>query len=143
MPKDQDDGDVGYKRPPRRSQFKSGQSGNPRGRPAGVRNLKSDLLDELREDVTICENGREQLVSKQRAFIKALVAAAIKGNMRATGTLVSFCARALEEQAEIEVPIGADDLDIVESFVARERKRRRSHPAEIQSTEQEQEKKNE
>jgi uncharacterized protein DUF5681 len=143
MSNDQDDGDVGYKRPPRHSQFKPGQSGNPRGRPAGVRNLKADLLDELREDVTICENGREQRVSKQRAVIKTLVAAAIKGNLRATGTLVSFCARALAEQAEVEVPIGSDDLDIVESFVARERRRRRSQPAETQSSEQDQEKHNE
>jgi Family of unknown function (DUF5681) len=117
---------VGFKRPPKHTRFRPGQSGNPHGRPAGVRNLKSDLLDELREETTIRENGREQRVSKQRAFVKALVAAAIGGDMRATSTLVSFCARSLGGQSDDEAGAApaASDLDLIENYVARERKRR-------------------
>jgi hypothetical protein len=93
---------VGYKRQPTPTQFKPGKSGNPRGRPRAVRNFKADLLDELREQTTIRENGLDQQISKQRAFVKVLVAAAIKGDMRATNTLVSFCTRALGGQPDAE-----------------------------------------
>ena len=33
------DNRVGYRRPPRHSRFQPGQSGNPRGRPRGVKSL--------------------------------------------------------------------------------------------------------
>jgi hypothetical protein len=121
-----DDDRVGYKRPPKHTQFQPGQSGNRRGRRKHVRNFKTDLLEELRELIPIRENGRERRISKQRAFIKALVAAAIKGDMRATNALVSFCTRSLGEKADevADSAPTADDMDILEAFVARERKRR-------------------
>ena len=40
---------IGYKRPPKATQFQKGQSGNPRGRPRGSKNLStliSEALDE-------------------------------------------------------------------------------------------------
>jgi hypothetical protein len=48
--------------------------------------------------------------------------------MRATNALVSFCTRSLGGQTEEDVDAApaADDFDIIEAFVARERKRRRS-----------------
>jgi len=33
------DYEVGYKKPPKQGRFKKGQSGNPRGRPSGTKNL--------------------------------------------------------------------------------------------------------
>lgn len=136
MAKNRYDTDVGYKRPPQHSQFQPGQSGNPRGRRKNVRNFKSDLLDELREQIPIRENGRDRKISKQRAFIKALVAAAIKGDMRATNALVSFCTRSLGGQTDEDVNTApaADDIDIIEAFVARERKRRRTQAINAKST---------
>jgi hypothetical protein len=125
--KDRDKEQVGYKRPPKRTQFRAGTSGNPKGRPKHVGNFKSDLRAELNEYISVRENGRELKISKQRAFIKALVAAAIKGDMRATNALVSFCTRTFgaEEQTDAPDMVAINDLDIIEAFVERERKR---HP---------------
>lgn len=94
MNKKTDSAPVGYKQPPTHLQFQPGQSGNPNGRPKGTRNFKSDLRDELSETISFREGNREVSISKQRALIKRLVAAAIEGNARSVATLMSFCARA-------------------------------------------------
>jgi Family of unknown function (DUF5681) len=119
------DGGIGYKRPPRHSQFQPEQSGNPSGRPKNARNFQTELLDELREEIAIRENGRERRISKQRAIVKALIAAAMTGDMRAINVLASICGRSLGGQTSDVDEAGADDdIDIVEEFVGRERKRR-------------------
>ena len=121
-----DDGeyDVGYKCPPKHTRFQPGQSGNPAGRRKNVRNFKTDLMEELREMIVIRENGRERKISKQRAFIKALVAAAIKSDVRAINAVVA-CTRNFGAGIDEETPDAVDieDLDILEAFVTRERKR--------------------
>jgi len=126
MPKKIDGEGVGYGRPPSPSRFKPGQSGNPRGRPKGTRNLLSDLRDELAEKIRIREGGKELRVSKQRAFVKILVAAAVKGDPRATTALVALCARVFTDERDKPEELKnspTDDL-IVEEFIAREIERR-------------------
>jgi hypothetical protein len=121
-----DDGHVGYKRPPAQTRFKPGQSGNPKGRPKHARNLKTEFLEELGEIIRVREGDREMKITKQRAFVKALVAAAIKGDMRATSAIVSFCNRAFGNEPEDDQPQSPapDDLEILNEFVGREVRRR-------------------
>lgn len=124
MGNDDTGNDVGYKRPPKHTRFMPGQSGNATGRRKNVRNFKTDLMEELREMIVIRENGRERKISKQRAFIKALVTAAIKSDVRAINAVVA-CTRNFGASVEDEVAatVDTEDLDILEAFVSRERKR--------------------
>jgi len=62
--------EVGYGKPPRHTRFKKGQSGNPRGRPCGSKNLSSLLSEALNEPVIVAENGRRRKISKRQAIIK-------------------------------------------------------------------------
>lgn len=50
---DDRDYDVGYGKPPKRTQFKKGKSGNPKGRPKGAKGVKASLKRELESKITI------------------------------------------------------------------------------------------
>jgi len=93
---------IGYRKPPKATRFKPGQSGNPKGRPKGSPNLASDLSAELGEQITVREGGEAQRVSKQRALIKSLMAKALQGDVRATTALLTLYARVITEPPEDE-----------------------------------------
>jgi hypothetical protein len=116
-----DDGAVGYGRPPKHSRFKSGQSGNPRGRPKGARNFSNDLADELAERIRIREGGRERSVSKRRAMLKALVAKGLKGDARAASLVFALVAKHLEgpDSTVPDQPLAAEDMALLDAFVER------------------------
>jgi Family of unknown function (DUF5681) len=115
------DYEVGYKKPPKQSQFKQGQSGNPRGRPKGTKNLKTDLLEELSEQILVREGSRTRKISKQRAILKNLTAQTLKCDGRATSTLVNLMLRVLDPQdaADDEIPLTADEQDAFAVLKAR------------------------
>jgi hypothetical protein len=131
-----DDGGVGYKRPPKNTRFKPGQTGNPKGRPKNVRNFRTDLHDELSELITVRENGQERKITKLRALVKALVAAAIKGDMRAANAIVTFSTKSLAgaEDTASTTDTTTDDQDIIDAFVERELKRRRTTTSDSTAT---------
>jgi len=81
---------VGYGRPPMTTRFRPGQSGNPRGRPKGARNLGTIVAAALSERVAITENGRRRRITKFDATIKQLVNRAASGEARATQLLLTL-----------------------------------------------------
>jgi hypothetical protein len=122
MAHDDDNGAVGYKKPPKAHQFKPGESGNPSGRRKAQPTFASDLADELRESITLHEKGREKKITKQRAFIKTLTALAIKGDIRAINALVACARNFAPEDADAKAEeLDPADLDILEKFVQRKR----------------------
>ena len=108
---------IGYRKPPKATQFKPGQSGNPKGRPSGTRNLKTDLEDELGETITVTEAGKLKRLSKQRALLKSLVAKALKGDTKAIAIVLGMVDRHLKDSAEDSSDVDdAADAAIVEAF---------------------------
>ena len=117
-----DDYEVGYGKPPQNTRFKKGQSGNPRGRAPGAKDLKTLLIDTLNEPVVVTENGGRRTISKRQAIVKQLVNQSAKGDLKATQLLLSIL-RDLESRAE---PGSADadkiteaDQQIIERIKAR------------------------
>ena len=116
-----DEYEVGHGKPPKHTQFKPGESGNPKGRPKGTKNLATDLSEELAETIVVTEGGKPLKISKQRAMIKSLLAKALKGDTRAATVLLKLLIDA--EQAttrnEIAEALSEDDQAILARFAER------------------------
>jgi Family of unknown function (DUF5681) len=115
---------VGYGHPPKNHQFQPGHSGNPSGRPKGARHLKTELIEELAELVTVADGTTTVEVSKARAVVKALVRMAIAGDARAISTVMGSCARALGgEDAVDDEPEAPEDREIMRVVSASPKRR--------------------
>jgi hypothetical protein len=100
MPLEQSsDYEVGYGKPPRHMRFESGRSGNPRGRPAGSKNLSSLLKKALDEPVVVVEDNRRRRIAKREAIVTQFVNQSAKGDLKATQLLLSIL-RDLESRVE-------------------------------------------
>ena len=97
---------VGYRKPPKNTQFRKGRSGNPKGRPKGALNISTVLERTLREVVVINENGRRKQVTKMEAAVKQLVNQAASGDLAALRQLTALAASAEQRSvdAEAETP---------------------------------------
>jgi hypothetical protein len=116
------DYEVGYGKPPKHSQFKPGQSGYPKGRPKGSKNLKTDLREELAERVQIKEGDRTKTITKQRLLIKSILARGIKDSDAAAARLLDLCIKAFgigDETGNGDRALTAEEREILKSFEAR------------------------
>ena len=119
---DENDDEVGYGKPPKETQFKKGESGNPKGRPKSAKNLKTDLEEELSKRIVAREGERTVKISKQRAVIKTLLARTVKGDARAGATLLNLIFRVLDpagDVAETAAPLSAEEREVLSDVEAR------------------------
>jgi Family of unknown function (DUF5681) len=111
MPTEQDqEYEVGYKKPPQRTRFRKGESGNPNGRSKGSKNLATLLEKELRQRVVINENGRRRSITKQEAMVKHLVNKALSGDRRLIQLMLEEI-RLLENRAASSTTAVIDEAD--------------------------------
>jgi len=121
-PENQRDYEVGYGKPPCNTRFVKGQSGNPRGRPPGAKNLKTLLSEALNETVIVTENGGRRKVTKRQAIITQLVNRSATADFRAIKILLDIV-RDIERQTESTAPETSDfseaDEKVLEQIKAR------------------------
>jgi hypothetical protein len=124
---------VGYKHPPKETQFKPGVSGNPRGRPKGRVSLSEVLRKALLERVEIRENGRQRMASKLEVVMKQLVNKSASGDMRAiqflAGLIGLYAPEATEQAAQD--PLEAYDQQVLDSIAERMRRAAKAELEEL------------
>ena len=111
-----DDNAVGYRRPPKANRFTKGESGNPRGRPKGSRNIATELKEELDEMITVRESGHPRRISKQRALLKSLMAKGLQGDTRAASAILGLIARVEGTMPEESAPLQSEEIMILKRF---------------------------
>ena len=138
MAKDKDerppaDYEVGYRKPPAKTRFKPGVSGNPHGRPKGASNFSTILDQELGIKRSITEQGRPKTVTNRRVIVKQLVNKAASGDIKSIALLLNEV-RPMEA-APSQAPaapalLRAEDQRVMDNFV---RRIRAARPAEEES----------
>jgi hypothetical protein len=114
------DYEVGYCKPPKHSQFRPGQSGNPAGRPKGVSNLMTDVKRTLATSVKVKEGGRTRTRSTREAVLMVLREKALRGDQRALDRLMELAKWSDNDQTEVLLiqTLAADDHEILSAFRA-------------------------
>jgi len=98
-------GKVGYKCPPKHTQFQKGRSGNPRGRPrkkaeehfTGDRKLRDDFLSLAVQDIIVTLNGKQVTMPAIHGIHQKQIAKALAGDTRAAEFCDSRYARYMVE----------------------------------------------
>ena len=94
---------VGYKKPPRATQFQKGTSGNPSGRPKKLTQLVElgDVVQTIdNEAIVVTDNGKHKRMSKAEIGFRMLFANAIKGDLAAARLLVRMAKKYFEPEPE-------------------------------------------
>jgi len=105
--------DVGFGKPPEKSRFRKGVSGNRKGRPKGALNMATVLERTLREKVII--DGKT--VNKLQAAVMQLTNKAAGGDLRALQLLTALVRSAEERASQGAVPNSVSD-EVDEKVVA-------------------------
>lgn len=134
-PKDADD-ERGFKKPPKHSRFKPGQSGNRKGRPkkkkndssaSGSTRFQKELLEELSRLVSFTENGKQAKLPKAQLIIRAVSNEAAKGKPSVAMPLMKMYKEVLDEERTSREQHYQWAVDYKRDWYACERNRR-LHP---------------
>lgn len=107
---------IGYGRPPQHTQFKPGQSGNPKGRP--IRRPRADTPGQLGRDARAVGNmlvkgaNGESVPTIQAVFMSTL-SSALKGNATAAKVILDYYERGCHDNVERNPDLSLiDEIDL-------------------------------
>ena len=115
----QPDDAVGYGSPPRHSRWKTGQSGNPKGRPKGCRNFKTDVQATLQAPVRVTRNGKARKLSTQAAALLRLREKALNGDVRALDRLLQLATTYNNDEQSASAGLTVEDQAILAIYQER------------------------
>ena len=108
---------VGFRKPPKHTQFKPGLSGNPRGKPKGRKNADTILNQILHRKLQFRDRGRLRQVTVIEAMFLKFAEAALRGDTKAAAFLLNRYAPA--EFDETTRDLTREDREILDAFSRR------------------------
>jgi Family of unknown function (DUF5681) len=114
---------VGYGRPPKHSQFKPGQSGNPKGRLPQKRNFKTMVKQVVEEQVQLREGGKERRMPKLEALFRTIMSRAFKGDPKFVASFLVILKQSgygtEVTEGSPELPVGVDHEAVLKESLGR------------------------
>jgi hypothetical protein len=113
--------EVGYGKPPKSGQFTKGNSGNPKGRPKGSKNLASIVMQECGQRVRVNGPRSSRTVAKLEAVVMQLGNKAAQGDLRATRDFLPLVERSEDAMNSASASPEIHELDkrFLQSFLRR------------------------
>jgi hypothetical protein len=111
---------VGYGRPPKHTQFRKGQSGNPKGRPQGRANAKTIVSRVINEKVTVRDGDQARAMTKLEGMLQAHLVKAIKGDARSASLVIGLVTKLgllADVEKETFATLSEEDHAILEEYV--------------------------
>lgn len=105
--------EIGKGKPPKSTQWKRGQSGNPKGRPKGTKNLLTIFHEALEQKLQIEEKGRTRTITAREGIVRRVVNQALKGDIKAMAFVLAKepeIARQVMPREKIPVNATAEEL---------------------------------
>jgi hypothetical protein len=106
---------VGSGRPPKHTQWRPGQSGNPSGRPKRPKSFDRELIDVLNQTTRIRVGNRDIEVTTLQRIVVALVKSALEGESWAISLVVAHVAKITRAAGydDQDAALTADELEIL------------------------------
>jgi hypothetical protein len=112
--------EVGYGKPPAKHRFKTGQSGNPKGRPKGAKSHGLILRELLNRKIEVRESGRARKITVFEAILLRFTEDALKGNTKTAAFLFDRYERNEEIQESGEFSqLSTQEKKVLDDFARR------------------------
>jgi hypothetical protein len=109
---------VGYGRPPKATQFRKAQSGNPTGRARGSRSISATLQAIIGQKIAVTEHGTTRRIPPLEVMLRRLTNYAMRGDVGPLKLLLSLIERyAQSPQTEHRIAdLLTEDLKILARY---------------------------
>ena len=131
--------EVGYRKPPKGTQFVQGQSGNPKGRPKGSKNLATLVLRESRRIVRANGPRGALKITKVEATLMQMGNKSAQGDLRASRDFLSLIQWSEENASSKNQPNAPNEADrqVIEILRRRMERETRKDPSHNDQPEKE------
>ena len=104
--------EVGYGKPPEKTRFRPGRSGNPHWRPKKPKSIQERFERELARKVAVREDGRVRKIPKIDLWVRRVIADAIQGSHQSSRILIEMRSANDEEIAKGIAEQNIEELNV-------------------------------